>query len=621
MKKTLSIILSLVLLFGLIPAIGGIVASAETIKSYVQNDIIKFGWYPQTEVTNPSVVSALNAKVEDSDWVSYGYYEGKEEHGTMAPSDFMHYCDVMYEGVGYRGVYITHYRPSLTTEPAGWESTVMLKAPYRENRTYWFRWEPIWWRVLDPAEGFVLCEFIIDSQAYSNTVYSQGLTQYSDMAHTAYANNYEKSSIRAWLNRDFYESAFSQAQQSLIAVSHLNNDDYGSWGGTGPQFDSAATDDKIFLLSYFESKNVKYGFSLDAPANKTREALFTDYAVSQGLWVPEKQTSVKKATWYLRTAGSSYANRVCLVDEEGRTNDFGDVIQTSTGVRPAMRLNPNGEILLGDVKDLNVFQCHHRLEPVRRAPETCTQDGSKIPHYVCTICGERFSDPDGKTPLRDDSWRIPAAGHKPETIPGRAATCTETGLTDGEKCSVCRQMIKAQEIIPAVGHTPEIVPGRAATCTEDGLTDGEVCAVCGEVLNAQIVIPALGHSPDIVRSEAASCTKPGWTAGEICAVCGKTLKAQEVIPATGHRDDDGDGKCDVCGETLDAPVTQGLRGDANLDGKVLANDARLVLRASAKLETLEGQAFANCDLNGDGRLLAGEARKILRYSAKLETSI
>ena len=65
----------------------------------------------------------------------------------------------------------------------------------------------------------------------------------------------------------------------------------------------------------------------------------------------------------------------------------------------------------------------------------------------------------------------------------------------------------------------------------------------------------------------------------------------------------------------------GLRGDANLDGKVLANDARLVLRASAKLETLEGQGFVNCDLNGDGKLLAGEARKILRYSAKLEPSI
>ena len=65
----------------------------------------------------------------------------------------------------------------------------------------------------------------------------------------------------------------------------------------------------------------------------------------------------------------------------------------------------------------------------------------------------------------------------------------------------------------------------------------------------------------------------------------------------------------------------GMKGDANLDGKVLANDARLVLRVSARLETLEGQGFINCDLNGDGKLLAGEARKILRFSAKLESEL
>ena len=69
------------------------------------------------------------------------------------------------------------------------------------------------------------------------------------------------------------------------------------------------------------------------------------------------------------------------------------------------------------------------------------------------------------------------------------------------------------------------------------------------------------------------------------------------------------------------PATGGVRGDADLDGKVLAKDARLVLRASARLETLTGQAFANCDLDGNGKLLASEARMILRFSAKLEKEI
>lgn len=42
-------------------------------------------------------------------------------------------------------------------------------------------------------------------------------------------------------------------------------------------------------------------------------------------------------------------------------------------------------------------------------------------------------------------------------------------------------------------HTVEVIPGKAATATEDGLTDGEKCAVCGEILKAQEVIPATGE--------------------------------------------------------------------------------------------------------------------------------
>ena len=50
------------------------------------------------------------------------------------------------------------------------------------------------------------------------------------------------------------------------------------------------------------------------------------------------------------------------------------------------------------------------------------------------------------------------------------------------------------EDIPAAGHIPEAVAGKAATCTEDGLTEGSVCAVCNEVLVEQVTIPATGHS-------------------------------------------------------------------------------------------------------------------------------
>ena len=85
-------------------------------------------------------------------------------------------------------------------------------------------------------------------------------------------------------------------------------------------------------------------------------------------------------------------------------------------------------------------------------------------------------------------------------------------------------------------------------------------------------------------------------------------------------------KCTVCGQILDERIIPALSdgkyvsGDVNGDGKITAADARIVLRISAKLDSMENynlplEAF---DVTGDGKLTAADARKILRISAKLE---
>ena len=69
----------------------------------------------------------------------------------------------------------------------------------------------------------------------------------------------------------------------------------------------------------------------------------------------------------------------------------------------------------------------------------------------------------------------------------KAGTATITVTTeDGEKTATCAVTVNHK-------HVEEVVPGKAATCTEKGLTDGKKCSVCGEVLEAQKDIPALGH--------------------------------------------------------------------------------------------------------------------------------
>ena len=82
---------------------------------------------------------------------------------------------------------------------------------------------------------------------------------------------------------------------------------------------------------------------------------------------------------------------------------------------------------------------------------------------VCTECGE-------------------ACAHETvKTIPGKDATCTETGLTDGVICGVCDIVITAQDEIPAKGHAWD-----GNTCTACGkfcdhaeYEDGK-CTVCGK---------------------------------------------------------------------------------------------------------------------------------------------
>lgn len=59
-------------------------------------------------------------------------------------------------------------------------------------------------------------------------------------------------------------------------------------------------------------------------------------------------------------------------------------------------------------------------------------------------------------------------------------------------------------------------------------------------------------------------------------------------------------------------------GDMNDSGKMNSADARLLLRYSAKLETIDDAHLAMADLNYDGKVNSGDARILLRAAAKLE---
>ncbi len=297
---------------------------------YNQGDIIEFGSYPQSRVTDPNLISALNNV--NKKWNSYGYYSGTKLVGSMSSGNWMKYADISYNGDMYRAVTFSQYRPSITYYSSSIEDTYQDDNGYDINTIYYFRYEPLKWRVLDPNEGFVLCESIIDSQAYSDIIYfCRGVGSFNSSPYTTYANDYATSSIREWLNDDFYFTAFSSNDKKNILTTECDNS--CPWD---ERFSSVTTYDKVFLLSESEATNEKYGFVVDY-FGKAHYATGTDYAKSQGLRVANNGGN---SWWFFRTA-SIYSDAMCIDHSSGHVQGFylGSVCKTDFGVRPAMRID------------------------------------------------------------------------------------------------------------------------------------------------------------------------------------------------------------------------------------------------------------------------------------------
>lgn len=181
---------------------------------------------------------------------------------------------------------------------------------YEQDGVYSNGAEPIEWIVLERrgSQVLLLSRYGLDVQPYH---------------HTAMAINWSNSSVREWLQSDFYDEAFTADEQGMIVTTRnatpVNSNNAGS---PGPD-----TYDKVFFLSSTEA--TRY-----LTTQESRMVKATSYAMMRGAGTNYSQNSY----WWLRSYADGSRRRVLMINSQG--NVYASTIDDYKAVvRPAVWVN------------------------------------------------------------------------------------------------------------------------------------------------------------------------------------------------------------------------------------------------------------------------------------------
>jgi len=267
------------------------VTDSEDETLYIrEGDYIYFGEYPQTiKADNVSITSTTDSR---------GYFLGSDGH----------------------------YYAKVTATPRESDYKFSNEATVVNGEVYYFKVEPIKWRILTEESGkaFILCDSVITSMSWDET-----------------SNSYPGSDIRAWLNDQFYNTAFTELQQGVINITTVDNSAESTL--ISSPFDQENTNDKVFLLSLDEATNSEYGLGTDN--DMVRQMKPSDYALAVSTSIDQNGYS----RWWTRSRYYGDVNNchelVSTIAPSGNWSysDFNKyrVYDTYIGIVPAMWITLN----------------------------------------------------------------------------------------------------------------------------------------------------------------------------------------------------------------------------------------------------------------------------------------
>ena len=274
-----------------------------------------------------------------------GQYEAGAHHYTkdVGERDTLIGLGWNDEGIGWYGV----TSPDSKYSPGD----IVILGSYEQDNNLSNGAEPIEWIVVGERDGhtLILSKYALDYRRYNEE-------SFKDIT-------WEDCTLRAWLNSDFYNMAFSASDKGRIATAHNENPDtyelykdyhvynYNDiiWGAKGGN----ATDDKVFLLSwteardYFDAKGL-YNYYLGAE-NYNQKLLCrpTAYAKGQGIGSFDNRDNIYPSEtvgccgWWLRSPGPDQTGfNASSVVYDGSLSHGGDNSDGGwNGVRPAILID------------------------------------------------------------------------------------------------------------------------------------------------------------------------------------------------------------------------------------------------------------------------------------------